>query len=133
MPPVTSANIRKRAISAFALVALCTALLSPFGTRAATGDVTLPLCTQADHDRYKVQGPDGQMYDSWHPQIDGEKNCHFDHEHGSNPALLGPVTWLYGSSLVPLYGYTASHHMMSEGHAGFKTYIFRLSGYTFMI
>src|SRR5690349_23145276 len=80
---------------------------------------TLPVCSAAVHDAYRVQGPDGQWYASWHPQIDHYSNCRFDHEHGSNPALVGPVTWDYGSSLVPAYGYVSGKANESEGHAGF--------------
>lgn len=109
-------------------------LTCPVPTTAATGDVTLPLCTTARHDQYSQVGPDGQTYPSWHPQIDNEKDCHFDHEHGSSPALLGPVEWTYGSnSLVPTYGYVNARAGMSEGHAGFKTYVFAFQGYTWML
>ena len=64
------------------------------------------------HDRYRALGPDGLYYPTWHPQIDPVYWCSFGHEHGSKPA----------AGYVPLYGYTASRHGMSEPHAGFKTY-----------
>ena len=64
------------------------------------------------HDRYRALGPDGMDYPTWHPQIDPVYWCSFGHEHGSRPA----------AGYVPLYGYTASRHGMSEPHAGFKTY-----------
>src|SRR5690348_8196075 len=136
MNPAMRLTSRKSPISALALVLLLivtSACMTSGDARAATGDVTLPLCSQAVHDSYRVQGPDGVWYPSWHPQVDAENNCHFDHEHGSNPALVGPVTWLYGTSLVPAYGYTATKAGMTEGHAGFKTYVFQLQGYTWMI
>jgi hypothetical protein len=38
---------------------------------------------------YVTQGPDGQTYKSWHPQIDPVYHCYFRHEHGSDPALIG--------------------------------------------
>jgi hypothetical protein len=76
----------------------------------------LPKCSQALHDSYVAQGPDGRMYPTWHPLIDHEADgttCSHRHEHGSNPALLNP-NW------HPLFGYAAYHMGMNEPNAGFK-------------
>ena len=54
-----------------------------------TTPVPNDLCPQWVHDElYLVEAPDGEMYGSWHPQIDPTYWCHFGHEHGSNPALI---------------------------------------------
>lgn len=86
----------------------------------------LPICPAAAHDRYIAIGPDGQRYPTWHPQIDADYGCRYDHEHGSNPALVLP-------GYRPLYGYTATHGGMPEGHAGFKSYAIRAAGLTWLI
>jgi len=86
----------------------------------------LPACTAAQHDAYRAKGPDGQWYATWHPQIDLVQGCIFDHEHGSNPALLAPAA-IYGANVQgtwPLFGYSAAQMGMSEGHNGFKVYVF---------
>lgn len=102
---------------------ICIAFVLP--ASAADGDVTLPLCSAAVHDSYKTTGPDGLQYPTWHPQID-PSGCHFNHEHGSNPALFDPA-------LKPAFGYSITKAGQTEGHAGFKVYVFSQSGYTFRI
>jgi hypothetical protein len=42
---------------------------------------------KAIHDSYKVKGPDGLWYPTWHPPVDPATGCRFGHEHGENPAL----------------------------------------------
>ena len=37
------------------------------------------------HDNYKVLGPDGKWYPTWHPPVDSATSCKFGHEHGDNP------------------------------------------------
>lgn len=106
----------------------------PLVAKSAPSDVTLPKCTQAQHDSYRTQGPDGQWYATWHSQIDPYYGCYYDHEHGSNPALFSPgVPWVAGSGSWPAFGYSAAQMGMSEGHAGFKVYVFRLGGYRWML
>lgn len=68
-------------------------------------------CPAWVHDQYQALGPDGQMYPTWHPQIDPVYWCYFGHEHGSQPP----------AGYTPLYGYTAARHGMTEPGAGFKT------------
>ncbi len=67
---------------------------------------------------YQVEGPNGKMYDSWHPQIDPVFWCNFEHEHGSDPALVGlPGFWL---------GYVAEvNKSQAEIHEGFKGFAIR--------
>jgi len=42
-------------------------------------------CTEADHDRYSVVGPDGKRYPTWHPPPTGPGGCTYGHEHGRDP------------------------------------------------
>jgi hypothetical protein len=100
------------------------------GTPTATPPIpagrTYPVpgepCPSWVHDLYKVEGPDGNMYNSWHPQMDSWYWCSFGHEHGSNPALIP------GAPKVP-YEYLSTKHGKAEPSAGFKEFIFKdLSG-----
>lgn len=101
------------------LFSLALALLT---TTAPTSN--LPICNSAVHDRYASIGPDGVKYASWHQQIDSYYGCRFDHEHGSDPALVLP-------GYKPMYGYSARG--MPEGHNGFKGYAFNAAGYRWYI
>ena len=77
------------------------------------------LCPVWVHDDlYQVEGPDGEMYGSWHPQIDPTYWCHFGHEHGSNPAMIP------GKPKVP-YQYVAAKVPQNEPDIGFKETIFQ--------
>ncbi len=70
-------------------------------------------CTKEEHDSYRVQGPDGKWYPTWHPPIhtrtDGS-TCTLGHEHGRNPS---------GSVMMQLiketYGYDADKNGKVEG------------------
>lgn len=93
---------------------------------------TLPACTTAQHDRYTTTAPDGARYPTWHPHIDMAQGCVFDHEHGSNPALFLPGVRTAGG-VWPAFGYSAAQMGMSEGHAGFKVYVFRVGSYRVMV
>lgn len=86
---------------------------------------TPPICTPAQHARFTAVGPNGLTYATWHPLVDAG-GCVYDHEHGSDPALVRP-------GYKPLYGYSASAHGMEEAHPGFKGYAFRLDGYEWYI
>lgn len=111
------------------------ALAAAFLIAAAPQSVTLPACTQAQHDFYSAKGPDGVFYPTWHPQVDTSAGCVFDHEHGSNPALFYPYWPLrpFSGPGFPLFGYAASKMGMSEGNAGFKVYVFDAQGVKWMI
>lgn len=37
------------------------------------------------HQSYKVKGPDGKWYPTWHPPVDPATGCKFGHEHGRDP------------------------------------------------
>lgn len=100
---------------------------------AQPSGVTLPLCPAAIHNAYKVTGPDGWQYPSWHPQVDLINNCVFDHEHGSDPMLFYPVRYRQPTNRFPEFGYTATAHGMTEGHNGFKVYVFDYAGYSWQI
>lgn len=72
-------------------------------------------CPEWVHDQYQAKGPDGQRYRTWHPQIDPVYTCTFDHEHGSDPALLP------GDQEV-VYGYVADKLGQDESNKGFKNF-----------
>ena len=112
------------------IVGLALAIVTPPVT--AIG-YNLPVCSAAVHAKYQATGPDGTKYPTWHPQIDQGANCHFDHEHGSNPSNVGPTAWNFTSGVFPAYGYTSTKHGMTEGHNGFKSFTFRLSGHWWLI
>jgi hypothetical protein len=122
----------RRAASIIVLVALVLGLLP---LSAGASHAPLPLCSAAVHDSYKTTGPDGQQYKTWHPQVDHVNNCHFDHEHGSNPGLLAPVAYNGAPpTILPAFEYTASKHGMAEGHVGFKVIVINdVAGYRWMI
>lgn len=67
------------------------------------------------HDQHVARGPDGQMYRTWHPQIDPVYWCYFGHDHGSDPSLVGDYQ--------PVFEYVAAHVPQNETpHEGFKGY-----------
>ena len=74
-------------------------------------------CPDWVHGRFTTTGPDGNTYETWHPQIDPAYWCSFGHEHGSNPAVIP------GAPMVP-YGYVAAHVPQDEPNVGFKEFIF---------
>jgi len=79
------------------------------------------LCPTWVHDRNTVIGPDGNTYSTWHPQVDPEFGCYFDHEHGDDPR-----TSLADPSL-PAFGYinavAQEDHTNHEPHNGFKVFV----------
>ncbi len=74
-------------------------------------------CPAWVHDRYVAQGPDGNLYPTWHPTIDPQYGCFFGHEHGDDPTDSAS---LRGHPV--LFGYAAAKEGMTEPHAGFKVY-----------
>ena len=75
------------------------------------------ICPSWLHSAYQATGPDGAQYRGWHPQIDPVYWCHFGHEHGSDPALVG-----YAAK----FNYTAVQNgNQAEQHPGFKGFALR--------
>lgn len=71
-------------------------------------------CPDWLHAAYQAKGPDGVLYESYHPQIDPVYWCSFGHEHGSDPSLV---------HYRPAYRYVADHnYLQPEQHEGFKGY-----------
>jgi hypothetical protein len=79
------------------------------------------LCPAWVHDRYTTTGPDGNTYPTWHPQVDPEFGCFFNHEHGDDPrtSLADPG--------LPAFGYinavAQEDHTNHEPHNGFKVFV----------
>lgn len=73
-------------------------------------------CPAWVHDLWMTTGPDGQLYRTWHPQIDPVYWCYYGHEHGTDPDYCAP-NW------EPPFDFVAQKHGMSEPHAGFKVYV----------
>jgi hypothetical protein len=72
------------------------------------------------HDTYRVKGPDGRYYATWHPPsvtVFGIVTCHFGHEHGDDPRLS-----LVNSTLPP-FDYVNFLAGRSEAHVGFKVFV----------
>jgi len=71
------------------------------------------------HDRYVTTAPDNKSYPTWHPQVDPQFGCYFDHEHGDDPttSLANPT--------MPPFGYIGAlmEPPMNEPHAGFKVFV----------
>ena len=88
----------------------------PAGNETPTANELCPVWVHDD--LYLVEAPDGEMYGSWHPQIDAIYWCHFGHEHGSNPELIP------GNPLVG-YQYIAAKVPQNEPDIGFKETIFQ--------
>ncbi|MCX8089133.1 MAG: hypothetical protein N3C58_07645 [Meiothermus ruber] len=74
-------------------------------------------CPDWVHNRHVVKGPDGELYATWHPQIDPEYGCYFDHDHGDDPrtSLANPE--------LPPFGYVGKLAGMPEAHEGFKVFV----------
>lgn len=93
---------------------------APEATAAPTVE-TFEICSEEIHNKYVTVGPDGKTYPTWHPAIDPETGCHFDHEHGDDPR-----TSLANPSL-PAFGYinavTQEDHANHEPHNGFKVFV----------
>ncbi len=74
-------------------------------------------CPSWVHASHVTTGPDGEFYQTWHPQLDPVYWCSFGHEHGSDPSLIP------GSPMVP-YGYVAAQLGANEPNNGFKEFTF---------
>lgn len=66
-------------------------------------------CTKEQHDAYKVQGPDGKWYPTWHPPVD-PSGCKFGHEHGRDPKDSDLFAFAQ-----EVYGYDANGNGVIDG------------------
>lgn len=87
----------------------------------------LGTCTAAVHDKYVIDGGDGFMYRTWHPQVD-PSGCVFAHEHGDNPDSMKD-TWVR-QNWDGKFGYAARRMVSAaepfghaEGHDGYKVFV----------
>ncbi len=70
-------------------------------------------CPDWLHDNvWTATGLDGQIYQSWHPQIDPIYSCYYGHDHGSDPSAVG---------YAPAFRYIAYwNNNQQELYQGFK-------------
>lgn len=88
------------------------------------GDLAGKECPAWVHDRHVVQGPDGSMYPTWHPQVDPDYGCYFTHEHGADPRSSNIFTQM------PPFGYVDKLAGMNTPHEGFKVFVLNRGTYT---
>ena len=103
------------------------AVPSPTGINSAAIGQWIPghqdSCSPALHDAYRVVGPDGKWYPTWHPPTDPITGCTFGHEHGMNPAgsalfpLIGPLPFGVANEALDAYAPGSPRH---EDHVGHK-------------
>jgi hypothetical protein len=100
----------------------------------AVDPVILGTCTTAVHDRFVINGGDGYLYRTWHPQVvpvnpsNPSVTCRFAHEHGDNPASqtnteikAGPIRFGYIGRRHPMP--PAEPYGHDEPHEGFKVFV----------
>jgi hypothetical protein len=88
-------------------------------TPTSGGDLAGKECPAWVHDQYVAEGPDGNMYPTWHPPTDPVQGCWFGHEHGSDPNRF-PALAEVG---MPVFNYTAKQSGVDEPHPGFKVFV----------
>jgi hypothetical protein len=83
-------------------------------------------CSEQIHAQYRVKGPDGKWYPTWHPPIHQPSGCRFGHEHGADPATSN----LFAKIGNPPFGYAAEQlapnepaRQRKQDHVGFKVSI----------
>lgn len=74
-------------------------------------------CPDWVHNRHVVKGPDGELYATWHPPVDPDYKCYFDHEHGDDPRTS------QANPELPPFGYVGKLAGMPEAHEGFKVFV----------
>ena len=98
---------------------------APNGVSVAFGrwePSSFDTCSKEAHDRYSVVGPDGRLYPTWHPPVDGS-GCTFGHEHGRDPAnsdlffKTGPIPFGLANEQLDTYDPFGQRH---EDHVGHK-------------
>jgi hypothetical protein len=78
-------------------------------------------CTAEDHNKWWVEGPDGNYYPTWHPVIDPRNGCSYGHDHGDNPQD-SPIYRFSGG--VPFgYANSVSGRRPEEDHVGHKVIV----------
>ena len=100
---------------------------APTGVNSAAMGLWTPgsfdNCSQAIHDSYRVVGPDGKWYPTWHPPVDPATGCSFGHEHGMDPrgsalyALIGPIPFGAANEALDSWQPGSPRH---EDHFGHK-------------
>jgi hypothetical protein len=83
-------------------------------------------CPEWVHDQYVATGPDGQMYRTWHPQIDPTYWCYFGHDHGSDPSV-------FSADWKPLFNRYAHIIGVNEEHEAFKVLVFENATHSAMM
>jgi hypothetical protein len=85
---------------------------APTATRASGSTAphaNAPLCPSHDPNQ-------------WHGLWDSARGCHYDHEHGDDPALgnayFGPLSYAGGQTIS--YVWATSHHENTMKHGGYK-------------
>ena len=79
----------------------------------SVSDSILGSCTRDVHDQYVTNGPDGNVYRTWHPVFDSS-GCSFGHDHGDDPRLSEV------DSTLPAFGFIGRQIGKDEPHFGFK-------------
>jgi len=92
-------------------------------TFPAVNPLILGDCPESVHNRFAVDGPDGNSYRTWHPIIveldpssSGGQLCSFAHEHGDPPHPEAPL---------PYFGFPAYHAGeldVIKQHEGYKVF-----------
>lgn len=88
------------------------------------------LCPEWIHDEYYTNRDyrDGNVYRTWHPQFHPIYWCSLGHDHGSDPSLLGMVTYPDGQvrEYKPSLGFVAFYNdQQNEPNIGFKGYVIK--------
>lgn len=82
-------------------------------------------CPAWVHDQYMAEGHDGNMYRSWHPQIDPVYWCYFGHSHGSDPVQ-------FAGDVNVTFDYYADKGHRHEPHEGFKVFVVNTETHSMM-
>lgn len=87
------------------------------------------LCPDWVQDEYTARDHrDGRIYKTYHPQFHPIYYCSLGHEHGSDPAQLGTITYPDGNQRTyqPTFGFTAYYNdQQNEPNIGFKGYVIK--------
>lgn len=113
-----------RATALFAALVMTACAHGPNGHQSAAISTLAGPCSAAEHDQY-VTTWNGGTYRTWHPQIDPETGCSFDHEHGSSPeGFAGGLQPVFDAFAGKRSQATGNIPVGSEAHNGFKMVVF---------